>query len=155
MVETRDHGFTIVGTSEESTPEFALANLDQLSMQEGSGPIWLLRTDSTGEMVWDNYLGNEGDKSTFLTTVEDGGYLITGRTNDGDIFLRQYVNVVKNGEMAAVWLKAEKEATLKKVYVERDRIRLQPANRQMRPIYAVPGNVEIQGKVIAVIRQVA
>ena len=73
--------------------------------------------------------------------------------NDGDIVLMQYVNVVENGEMAAIWLKAEKEATLKKVYVEPGRIRLQPANSQMQPIYAEPDNVEIQGRVIAVIRQ--
>ena len=73
--------------------------------------------------------------------------------NDGDIVLMQYVNVVENGEMAAIWLRAEKEATLKKVYVEPDRIRLQPANSQMQPIYAEPDNVEIQGRVIAVIRQ--
>ncbi len=73
--------------------------------------------------------------------------------NDGDMVLMQYVNVVENGEMAAVWLKAEKEVTLKKVYVEPGRIRLQPANSQMQPIYAEPGNVEIQGRVIAVIRQ--
>jgi len=73
--------------------------------------------------------------------------------NDGDIVLMQYVNVVENGEMAAIWLKAEKEATLKKVYVEPNRVRLQPANSQMQPIYAEPNNVEIQGRVIAVIRQ--
>jgi hypothetical protein len=35
--------------------------------------------------------------------------------NDGDIVLMQYQNTVENGEMAAVWLKAEKEVTLKKV----------------------------------------
>ena len=75
--------------------------------------------------------------------------------NDGDMVLMQYVNVVENGEMAAVWLKAEKEVTLKKVYVEPGRIRLQPANSQMQPIYAEPNNVEIQGRVIAVIRQLA
>ena len=55
--------------------------------------------------------------------------------------------------MAAVWLKDEKKATLKKVFVSRDRVRLQPANSQMKPIYARPDDVEIQGKVIAVIRQ--
>ena len=75
--------------------------------------------------------------------------------NDGDIVLMQYVNVVENGEMAAVWLKAEKEVTLKKVYAEPDRVRLQPANSQMQPIYAEPDNVEIQGRVIAVIRRLA
>ena len=79
--------------------------------------------------------------------------MIDALINDGDIVLMQYVNTVDNGEMAAVWLKAEKEATLKKVYIEPDRVRLQPANSQMQPIYADPENVEIQGRVIAVIRQ--
>jgi len=76
------------------------------------------------------------------------------KINDGDIVLMQHINVVENGEMAAVWLKAEKEATLKKVYVEPDRIRLQPANSQMKPIYVAPDNVEVQGRVVAIIRQV-
>lgn len=84
-----------------------------------------------------------------------GSSMVDALINDGDIVLMQYVNVVENGEMAAVWLKSENEATLKKVYLEPGRIRLQPANTQMKPIYADPDNVEIQGKVIAVIRQLA
>jgi len=82
-----------------------------------------------------------------------GMSMIDALINDGDIVLMQYANTVDNGEMAAVWLKAEKEATLKKVYMGPDRVRLQPANSQMPPIYAKPQNVEIQGRVIAVIRQ--
>jgi len=82
-----------------------------------------------------------------------GMSMIDALINDGDIVLMQYVSTVDNGEMAAVWLKTEKEATLKKVYIEPGRVRLQPANSQMQPIYAEPENVEIQGKVIAVIRQ--
>ena len=84
-----------------------------------------------------------------------GSSMVDALINNGDIVLMQHVNVVENGEMAAIWLKAEKEVTLKKVYREPGRIRLQPANRQMRPIYAEPDNVEIQGRVIAVIRQLA
>lgn len=75
--------------------------------------------------------------------------------NDGDLVLMQQVNTVENGETAAVWLKAEKEVTLKKFYRETGRIRLQPANSRMKPIYTNPDNVEIQGKVIAVIRQLS
>ncbi|UCD08357.1 MAG: repressor LexA [Dehalococcoidales bacterium] len=82
-----------------------------------------------------------------------GQSMIDALINDGDTVLMQHVNVVENGEMAAVWLKAEKEVTLKKLYREKGRIRLQPANSQMNPIYAEPDNVEVQGKVIAVIRQ--
>ena len=81
--------------------------------------------------------------------------MVDALINDGDIVLMQHVSVVENGEMAAVWLKSEKEATLKKVYVEAERIRLQPANSQMQPVYVEPDNVEIQGRVIAVIRQLA
>ncbi len=84
-----------------------------------------------------------------------GSSMVDALINDGDIVLMQYGNVVENGEMAAIWLKAEKEVTLKKVYAEAGRIRLQPANSQMQPIYVEPDNVEIQGRVIAVIRQLA
>lgn len=84
-----------------------------------------------------------------------GQSMVDALINDGDIVLMQHVNVVENGEMAAVWLKSEKEATLKKVYVEADQVRLQPANTRMRPILTGKDNVEIQGRVIAVIRQLS
>lgn len=79
--------------------------------------------------------------------------MVDALVNDGDFVLMEYVNSVENGEMAAIWLKAEKEATLKKFYAEPGRVRLQPANSQMEPIYVDSDNVEIQGRVIAVIRQ--
>ena len=98
-----------------------------------------------------------------LTRGRDGIYalrvkgwsMVDALVSDGDIVLMEHVNVVENGEVAAIWLKAEREATLKKVYVEPGRIRLQPANSQMQPLYAEPDNIEIQGRVIAVIRQLA
>lgn len=99
------------------------------------------------ELMW----GREG---VYALRVK-GMSMVDALINDDDIVLMQYVSTVENGEMAAVWLKAEREATLKKVYVEPERIRLQPANSQMQPIYAALDNVEIQGRVIAVIRSVA
>ncbi|HEY49102.1 MAG TPA: repressor LexA [Dehalococcoidia bacterium] len=83
-----------------------------------------------------------------------GTSMIDALINDGDIVLMQQVATAEDGEMIAAWLKAEGETTLKKLYRERDRIRLQPANAQMEPIYAAPDNVEVQGKVVGVIRQV-
>lgn len=84
-----------------------------------------------------------------------GQSMIDALIDDGDIVLLQNVSSVDNGEMAAVWLRGEKEATLKKVYNEGSRIRLQPANSQMDPFYAEPEDVEIQGRVIAVLRRLA
>ncbi|MBM2826469.1 MAG: LexA family transcriptional regulator [Dehalococcoidia bacterium] len=83
-----------------------------------------------------------------------GHSMIDALINDGDIVLMQAAQSVDNGEMAAVWLKDEKEVTLKKVYQEPGRVRLQPANVQMEPIYTHPDNVEIQGRVVGVIRSI-
>jgi len=94
------------------------------------------------------------DKQGIYALRVKGTSMIDALINDGDIVLMQHVSAVSNGEMAAIWLREEKEATLKKVYMETGRVRLQPANEQMRPIYASPENVEIQGRVVAVIRQV-
>ena len=80
--------------------------------------------------------------------------MIDALINDGDIVLMQNTSTVENGQMAAVWLKNEKTATLKKVFVEPKKVRLQPANTQMKPIYVKPDNVEIQGRVIGIIRRV-
>ncbi|MFC2005629.1 transcriptional repressor LexA [Chloroflexota bacterium] len=96
----------------------------------------------------------QGKREVYALKVK-GSSMMDALINDGDIILMQYVNTVENGETAAIWLKAEKEVTLKRVYREPDRIRLQPANSQMQPIYTKPDNVEIQGRVIAVIRQLA
>ena len=95
-----------------------------------------------------------GGKDNIYALRVKGLSMIDALINDGDIVLLQHVNSVENGEMAAVWLKSEKEATLKKVFVESNRVRLQPANSQMQPIYARPDNVEIQGRVVGVVRQV-
>ncbi len=84
-----------------------------------------------------------------------GTSMVDALVNDGDIVLMENVRQVENGQMAAVWLKAEREATLKRFYAEGERVRLQPANRQMGPIYADSDNVEVQGRVIAVLRRLS
>lgn len=82
-----------------------------------------------------------------------GNSMIDALIKDGDIVLMEYVTSAENGDMVAAWLKTEKEVTLKKLFREADRIRLEPANTHMQPIYSTPDNVEVQGKVITVIRQ--
>ena len=115
-----------------------------------------------GSETWDAAAGADlleitadltrGKQDIYALKVK-GMSMIDALINDDDVVLIQYTSTVDNGEMAAVWLKAEKEVTLKKVYMEPGRVRLQPANSQMKPIYTSPGNVEIQGRVIAVIRR--
>lgn len=81
-----------------------------------------------------------------------GTSMIDALINDGDIVLLQHAQQAENGEMVAVWLKDQKETTLKKFYLEGSRVRLQPANSTMEPIYADAVNVEVQGRVVGVIR---
>jgi repressor LexA len=82
-----------------------------------------------------------------------GNSMIDALIKDGDIVVMEYVTSAENGDMVAAWLKAEKEVTLKRLFRETERIRLEPANAQMQPIFCTPDNVEVQGKVITVIRQ--
>jgi len=66
------------------------------------------------------------------------------------------VDQARNGEMVAVWLSDRDETTLKYFYLENGKVRLQPANPLMKPIIIEdPSIVEIQGKVVLVIRQLA
>jgi repressor LexA len=101
----------------------------------------------SGELV-------KGKSDVYALRVK-GNSMVDALISDGDIVLMQQAETADNGDMVAAWLKAEGETTLKKLYREPNRIRLQPANSQMKPIYAKPKNVEVQGKVIGVIRQLA
>ncbi|NQW23070.1 MAG: repressor LexA [SAR202 cluster bacterium] len=81
-----------------------------------------------------------------------GTSMIDALIDDGDVVIVKPTNQAANGEMVVAWLKQEEEATLKKFYAEGDRVRLQPANSTMDPIYSPADNVEIHGKVVYVIR---
>ena len=81
-----------------------------------------------------------------------GFSMIDAFINDGDIVLIQANSQVESGDMVVAWLKEEKEVTLKRFYQEGERVRLQPANSEMRPIYTQANNLEVQGKVVGVIR---
>lgn len=82
-----------------------------------------------------------------------GTSMIDALIDDGDIVIIQPAQQAANGEMVVAWLKDEEESTLKKYYLEGDRVRLQPANSQMEPIYCAAGNIEVKGKVVSVIRK--
>lgn len=71
--------------------------------------------------------------------------------SDGDIVIVREQPTVDNGEKAVVYLPDKDAVTLKKVYQEKNRLKLVPANKVMKPFYEK--NVEIQGKVIGVLRK--
>ena len=83
-----------------------------------------------------------------------GESMIDAMINDGDIVVLRPATEARNGEMVAVWLPSNNEATLKYFFKEKDRYRLQPANPTMKPIYIKKSEpLEIKGKVVMVIRR--
>ncbi len=96
-----------------------------------------------------------GDPEGLYALQVQGDSMIDALVHDGDIVVMRHQQRVENGEMAAVWLKEREEVTLKHFYQEAGgRVRLQPANPTMVPIYVDnPRHVEVQGKVVMVIRQ--
>lgn len=98
------------------------------------------------------------EKSDQLFALEvQGDSMIDAMVNDGDIvIMKPATNAeTRNGDMVAVWLEDRDETTLKYFYKEANRIRLQPANPTMQPIYVDnPAAVKVQGKVVMVIRKV-
>lgn len=85
-----------------------------------------------------------------------GQSMIDAMIDDGDIVVMKREPEWRNGDMVAVWLKDREETTLKRIYREQGRVRLQPANPTMDPIYVEsPEEVEVQGKVMLVVRQLS
>ncbi len=101
----------------------------------------------------DDLVGKQPD-GLFALRVK-GFSMVDALISDGDIVVLRRQQTAENGETVAVWLRREQETTLKRFYHEGDRVRLQPANAMMDPIYTTPDNVEIQGKLVTVLRAVS
>jgi repressor LexA len=82
-----------------------------------------------------------------------GDSMIDAMVNDGDIVVMRPQYEARNGEMVAVWLRNDATTTLKHFFNEGERVRLQPANPTMDAIYVDPAEVQIQGRVLMVLRQ--
>ena len=96
--------------------------------------------------------GQIGGRNDVFALRVEGNSMIDALINDGDVVIMQATRSCDDGEMVAVWLRDENETTLKRFFREGDRVRLQPMNTAMGPIYTRADNVEVQGRVIAAIR---
>jgi repressor LexA len=97
-------------------------------MQKNKGPLYALRVRGTS--------------------------MIDALVDDGDVVVVEPTRAASNGEMVVARLKMENETTLKRLYREGERVRLQPANSTMGPIMSAADNVEVQGKVVGIIRMI-
>ncbi len=81
-----------------------------------------------------------------------GTSMIDALINDGDLVILEPRQTANPGEVVAAWIVDRGETTLKKYYPEGAKVRLQPMNSTMEPIYEDADNVEVQGRLVATIR---
>ena len=119
----------LLGRIAAGRPVEAFANQEVLSLQE--------------------FVGN---KNVYVLQVK-GDSMIEDHICDGDYVVVESTNRADNGDTVVALVEGN-EATLKRFYRERDgRLRLQPANSSMAPIFMETGELEIQGRVIGVLRK--
>ena len=90
-----------------------------------------------------------GKKRSFVLQVK-GDSMIEDGILDGDFVIIEEQTIANDGDIVVALLE-NGLATLKRFFKEKDRIRLEPANASMDPIYAGLGDVQIQGKCTGVI----
>lgn len=99
--------------------------------------------------VPEGFLG--GKLGVFALRVR-GTSMIEDLIDDGDVVLIEQCETVENGATAVAWLKDEKRTTLKRYYQEGEKVRLQPANSALAPLYVDARNVQVQGRLIGLLR---
>ena len=148
-------GIELVGRSSPRSNIVAIPLIGQIAagqpipVPDDSGSIEAAETID----VSSDFLPDRG-RDLFALRVK-GHSMVDSLINDGDIVLLRRQETCENGETVAVWLREEKETTLKRFYLEGEQVRLQPANVTMDPIYTTSDNVDIQGKLVTVVRALA
>ena len=93
-----------------------------------------------------------GSENTYALQVR-GESMIEDHICDGDYVLIERTNSVRNGDVVVALVRGS-ESTLKRFYRESDgNVRLQPANRTMEPIFVPASDIQVQGKLLAVLRK--
>ncbi|HWC00497.1 MAG TPA: transcriptional repressor LexA [Bryobacteraceae bacterium] len=99
-----------------------------------------------------NFSDFSGNPNTFALEVR-GDSMIEDHICDGDLILIERTEQVRDGEIAVALVRGA-ETTLKRIYREPgERIRLQPANAALQPILVPAADVQIQGRLLAVLRK--
>ncbi len=140
----------------ELTPKYAQ---DQRRIRPANTEIPLLGRIAAGVPVESveqsevlNFADFTGNPGTFALEVR-GNSMIDDHICDGDLILLERVAEARDGDIV-VALVAGSETTLKRFYREsEDTVRLQPANSTLQPILVPARDVQIQGRLLAVLRK--
>lgn len=90
-------------------------------------------------------------RNTYALRVR-GNSMVDCNIHDGDVIIIERQESAENGETVVVLIN-QQEVTLKKLYIEKSGVRLQPANESMAPIYLRNSDIQVLGMVMGVVRQ--
>ena len=90
-------------------------------------------------------------RNTYALRV-NGNSMVDCNIFDGDVIIIERRESAENGETAVVMIN-DQEVTLKKFYIEKSGVRLQPANESMAPIFLHNSDIQVLGMVMGVVRQ--
>ena len=136
---------TLIGRSN------ATVSIPLLGRVAAGEPI-LAEEQAEGSVVVDTMLVGNGEKVFALKVV--GESMIEDGIHDGDFIFVSKRSHAERGDIVVLMI--ENEATVKRFYPEGDRIRLQPANSAMKPIYVDKKDfrdIQIMGLVVGVYRR--
>lgn len=151
-------GLRLIESFEQSTsPMRTVVRVPLLGRIAAGEPLLLPDAGTDFALFGDDTIeiasGMLGDTQDLYALQVSGNSMIDALVNDGDIVVVKHQNHAENGDMIAARLRDANETTLKHFYLEGDRVRLQPANPLMEPIYVPADDIEVQGKVMMVIRR--
>jgi repressor LexA len=146
---TKPRALELVGREKSSEPVVAeLPKLPLLGQIAAGGPLL------ADENVEDQIAVPESLRGDFLLRVK-GDSMIEAGILDGDVVVVRRAQDARDGEIVVALAGEDEsadEATVKRFFRESGRIRLQPENSALEPIYAP--HVQILGKVVGVFREV-
>ena len=132
---------------EQRRPKPALMEIPLLGRIAAGAPVEAVEQRETL-----NFADFAGNGNTFALEVR-GDSMIDDHICDGDIILIERVQQALDGDIV-VALVSGAETTLKRFYREaNDMVRLQPANSALKPIVVPAGEVQVQGRLLAVLRK--
>ena len=128
---------------------FKTISLPFLGYIAAGAPIEVIESARGGEEM-DVPSSLVGRKPCYILRVK-GNSMIEDHILSGDFIIVEKCDTANEGEVVVALINNRSEATLKRFYREKDRIRLEPANSSMKPIYVK--DVAIQGKVRGLFRK--
>ncbi|MFL5918802.1 MAG: transcriptional repressor LexA [Gaiellaceae bacterium] len=144
---TKPRALELVGRERQEAPAATIARLPLLGQIAAGGPLL------ADQNVEDHLAVPETLRGDFLLRVK-GDSMINAGILDGDVVVVQRTQDARNGEIVVALAgddESADEATVKRFFREDRRVRLQPENDALEPIYA--RHVQILGRVTGVFRE--